>query len=335
MVVRKDTGHFAIAVDAADPIRFLGRPVAPQDTLLLRCERIDLRLGQLRRRYRLGGLADVRVGVAAVTARIQRGQCPAAVRADPDAYVEGNAFRRTLGRIGAADLWRGLPIGVQLLRGEPLYAGVRQDRRQRCGKAEAIRQHVLIAGLAELMAKVRVAVQDLAEDALGAGQVDVTLLHRGTGRVPAARGDVLRHARVVVRVVLLHEPVAVRSGPVEDVKRVFVDVIEVHAHGFQQVFADGLRHLPAPLRVQVVIRHHIQRGHLLDVGCLHGLSLRIGHLQHSRRGKRQCGHTKDRHSLPPALRGEGTGELIRRIRHITPKVETFPSGTDRCCLTQP
>ena len=95
---------------------------------------------------------------------------------------------------------------------------------KRCRKAEAVGEHVLVAGLAEVLAEVLVAIEDLAKDAFRAGEVDIAFFYRRAGGKPAAGGDVLLHASVVVGKVLLHQAVAVGAGPVEDVVRILIDV---------------------------------------------------------------------------------------------------------------
>ena len=82
------------------------------------------------------------------------------------------------------------------------------------------------------------------------------------------------HALIVGRKVLLHQPVAIGARPVEDVVRVLIHVVEVHPQGLEQVLADGLRKLPAPLCVQVSIGHHIERRLLRDIRRLHLLRVR-------------------------------------------------------------
>ena len=163
--------------------------------------------------------------------------------------------------------------------------------RQKCGqrrrKAEAVRKHVVFAGLAKLTPIKLIAVEDLAKNRFGAGQIDVVLFDGRSGWIPAAFGDVLLEARVVGGIVLLHEPVAVGPGPVEDVMRILVDVVEVEPHRLQQVFADGLRELPAPLRVEMRVGHDIERGLPGDVRRLHGLS-GCGYGSGQERGGENC-----------------------------------------------
>ena len=146
-----------------------------------------------------------------------------------------------------------------------------QDAGERGGKAEAIREHVFIAGLAEVFPVVVIAIEDLAEDALGARQVDVSFFDRRAGWKPAAFGHVLCHAGVVVGVVLLHQAVAIGAGPVKNVVWVFIDVLEIDAESFQEIFADGLRHLPAPLSVEMRVRNDVERRRLGDIRSLAGL----------------------------------------------------------------
>src|SRR5690348_1043651 len=95
-----------------------------------------------------------------------------------------------------------------------------EDAGQRRRQAKTVRQHVLVTRFAEIFAEVFVAAQYLAEHTFRAAQVDVALLYGGTGREPLSSRSILLHARVVRREILLHQPIAVRTGPVEDVMRV-------------------------------------------------------------------------------------------------------------------
>ena len=67
--------------------------------------------------------------------------------------------------------------------------------------------------------------------------------------------------------------------------RVTIDEIEVHPHGLQHVFADALRHLPTPLRVEMRVWNHVQSGCFRDVWRLHGLRMQTG--KQSLRGEQQ------------------------------------------------
>jgi len=86
-----------------------------------------------------------------------------------------------------------------------------------------------------------------------------------------ALGNIAFQAGIVLGIVLLHEAVTIGAGPVKDVVRVLIHVVEVNAHGFEEVFADDLRKLPAPLGVEVGIGDHVKGGLLGDVGGGHGL----------------------------------------------------------------
>src|SRR6185437_4268722 len=164
---------------------------------------------------------------ATIAARVERGEDGFAVWTFPETDIEGNAFGCLLRRAGAADASSGLPVGAELLRGEATDSGVRKDRGRRRRKAEAIRKHIVFAGLPELAPIELVAVENLAKDGLGGGQVDVVLFDGRAGRIPATLGDVLLETRVIGWIVLLHQPVAVGPRPVEDVMRIFIDVVEV------------------------------------------------------------------------------------------------------------
>src|ERR1700685_3739451 len=104
-----------------------------------------------------------------------------------------------LGRIRASNLRRRLPGCTELLGGESLHAGVREDAGQRRGESEAVGQHVLRAGLAKILSVVIVAVKDRAKNPFGAREIYISFLNRRAGRVPAAGGDILRQPGVIVR----------------------------------------------------------------------------------------------------------------------------------------
>ena len=208
-------------------------------------------------RHRRRGRAEIVVDVARVVARVERRDHPAAVEALPEPDVEGHALRRLLRRVVAADRRRRVPR--QLLRGEALQAGVREDARERRREPEAVGQHVLRACLAELAAEELGAVENLPEERLGRRRVHVALLHGRPGGEPAAGRHVLLHPLVVGRVVLLHHPVPVRAAEVEHVVRVLLEQREVVVQRPRQELADRLRVVPAPLRVEMGIADHVQR----------------------------------------------------------------------------
>jgi hypothetical protein len=89
-----------------------------------------------------------------------------AVWAHPHADVKWYAVGGPFGRIGATYFRTRGPASTDLLRREALESGVSEDRGERGGKSEAVRQHELVACLTELMAKIGVAVQHLAEDGI-------------------------------------------------------------------------------------------------------------------------------------------------------------------------
>ena len=90
----------------------------------------------------------------------------------------------------------------------------------------------------------------------------------GNHRPPAAYW---LHPRVIGWIVFLHQAVAVGSGPVEDVVRILVHVVKIHPHGLEQKLADRLRKLPAPLCIEMRVRHYIQGGSLSNIRRLHRL----------------------------------------------------------------
>src|ERR1051326_8402676 len=101
----------------------------------------------------------------------------------------------------------GMPRGVA--SGEPSPpTGVREKGGKRGGEAEAVGEHVLGAGGAELVAEEGVAVQHLPQDRLRRRRVDVALFPRRTGRETASGADPRAQPLVVGREVLLDHAVA-------------------------------------------------------------------------------------------------------------------------------
>ena len=98
-----------------------------------------------------------------------------------------------------------------------------QDAGQRSWKSEAVGEHVLLAGYAELAAEEIIPVQYLADDGFGVRRVHVAFLHRGACRKPTTCSYILLQSLEVRGEVLLHEPVAVGSGEIEDIVRVLIE----------------------------------------------------------------------------------------------------------------
>ncbi len=258
MVVGENAGGLPINVNARRPISFSSLPSTRA--------RSSGRLGR-----RGWSLAEVGINLAAIAAGIERGEDSLAVGTRPNAYVKRNAFRGLFRRVRAADLWGRLPGCAELLRRKPFHSGSRKDGGQRCGKAEAVGEHVLKTRLAELAAVVGVAIEHLSKDGLGARQVDVALLHRRPRREPLPFCDIGLEAGIVSGIVLLHQAIAVGAGPVKNIVRILIHVVEVDAHGLEQVLANNLGELPSPLGIKVGIRNHIEGRLFGDVGRGHGL----------------------------------------------------------------
>ncbi len=114
------------------------------------------------------------------------------------------------------------------------YAG------KRGREAEAVGEHVFVAGDAKFFAKVMIAIEHVAHERLGGGDVVISLVDAGAAGEPAAGGDVFFELFVFGRVILLHHFVAARAGEIEDVVGVFIEQSEVVVQGIGEVFADGL-----------------------------------------------------------------------------------------------
>src|SRR5260370_41924192 len=110
------------------------------------------------------GLGEIRGYVGAVAARIQTCQHALAIRAFPNAHVERSALGRLFRRIGAAHRSRRSPD--KLLRGKALDSCMGENAGQRSREAEAVREHVLGAGFAEVVAEIFIAVEHMPADRL-------------------------------------------------------------------------------------------------------------------------------------------------------------------------
>src|SRR5580692_5804016 len=97
-----------------------------------------------------------------------------------------------------------------------------QNARQRGRKPKAVGQHVFVARLAEFVAEILISVENLSEDSFSARQVHIALLYRRTGRVPLSRSYKLFQPGVILWIVLLHQAIAIRTGPIEDVMRILL-----------------------------------------------------------------------------------------------------------------
>ena len=71
-------------------------------------------------------------------------------------------------------------------------------------ETEAVGEHELLAGDAELLAEVLVAVEHMADERFGRGDVGVILINRGAAGEPATRRNIFLHLGVLLGVVLLH-----------------------------------------------------------------------------------------------------------------------------------
>ena len=154
---------------------------------------------------------------------------------------------------------RGLPTRRKFLRRETFYAGVRENARQRSRKAEAVGQHVFIAGHAELFTKPIIAIKNLPNDRFGVGRIYIAFFHRRSGREPATRGDVSFQSFKIRGVILLHQAITICTGEVENVMRVLFKKREVVAHRLGEIFGNDLRIFPTPFRVEVRVTHDIER----------------------------------------------------------------------------
>ena len=125
------------------------------------------------------------------------------------------------------------------------------DRRQCVAEAKAVRQEDVLAALSELFLKVIVAVQDIAEQALRRGDVDITVFIGAAGDVPAPVSDVLFELFELLGVVLFHQLISVRALKAESVLRVFLKPFKVLVQRLWNVLGDGRLKCPVPGCIQV------------------------------------------------------------------------------------
>src|SRR5215510_9053975 len=137
---------------------------------------------------------------------------------------------------------------------------MRENARQGSGETKTIRQHIFVTRNAKLFAKPVVAVKDLSDDRFCVWRVNVALFHRGTSRKPASSGDVLLQSLKVSRVILFHQAIAIGSGEVEDVARIFFKQHEIVPHRLGEVFLNDLWIFPAPFGIQMRITDNVERG---------------------------------------------------------------------------
>ena len=147
-------------------------------------------------------------------------------------------------------------------------ARVGENRGKRGRKAEAVRKHVLVAFRAELAAEELVAVHYLPDQRLRRGTINIALLNRRASRKPLALLDIAFEPGVLLGIILLHELVAVRAGPVEDIFRMLLENGEVFAQRVWDKFVNDLRVIPAPFSIQVRVADQVQNMLLRQVhGC--------------------------------------------------------------------
>ena len=80
--------------------------------------------------------------------------------------------------------------------------------------------------------------------------------------------DITLHSRIIGRKILLHQPVAIAAGEVEEVVRIFVDQDEVVFHRPTQIFIDDLRIFPAPFGIKMRVAYGVQRRLFAQIGVV-------------------------------------------------------------------
>ncbi len=143
---------------------------------------------------------------------------------------------------------------------KPTHAAAFQDLRQRAGIAEHVRQPEHPAVDAELVLEELLAVHELADQALAAGDVGIGLDPHAAIGDDVARLDRGFKALVQLGVVLLEHPVQVRLALQELELGVFVDQGQLVDGGARNL-ALGLLQRPQPGHVDVGVPESVQGGH--------------------------------------------------------------------------
>ena len=153
------------------------------------------------------------------------------------------------------------------MRGETFDSRMGEDAGKGSRKTKTIRQHVFVAGHAELFTKPVVAVKDLPNDRFGVGRIYVAFFHRRAGRKPATGGHVLLQPLKVGRIILFHHPITISASEVEDVMRILLEQRKVVAHRLGEIFLDDLRIFPTPFGVEVRIRNGVESRFFGEIGA--------------------------------------------------------------------
>ena len=188
---------------------------------------------------------------ARVVHAVQSGIDLAAVKAAPDAEIEGDGVGR---------------LPRQFLGGESLQTGMGDQRGKRGGEPETVGQREVERFDAELPAGEVGSVEKVAQVGFGTGIHHVHFVDRRPVDDPASFGDVFFHPLVPLRVILLHHRIASRSGEVEQVFRVFVQQGESLVERPFQVGVDGGGVVPLPLGVQMGVGDQVEGFLFREVG---------------------------------------------------------------------
>jgi hypothetical protein len=163
---------------------------------------------------------------------------------------------------------------------------VRKNGRQRRRESETVRKHVLSAGLSQLLAEPVIAVENLPDDGLGAGRIDVTFLHGGTCGEPSSLIDVRLQPGKIGGIIFLHEAVSVGAAKVEYIVRIFIEQLEIIFHRSANIFIDHLRIFPSPFRIEVSVADHVEGRLFGQVGLFRGLG--VGRGEQHQEGNLDC-----------------------------------------------
>jgi len=126
-----------------------------------------------------------------------------------------------------------------------------RNARQRPAEAEAVRQENIRAALAERFLKIAVAIEDIAKKRFRGGNVDIPVFIRAAGHVPPPLRNIFLQFFEFLRIVFLHQLVAVAPLKAEAIIRVFLEERKIIPQGGGDVFAQRRFEIPVPGGIQV------------------------------------------------------------------------------------
>ena len=190
--------------------------------------------------------------------------------------VERRHDLRTVNTAPQSDLERIFLIPVErprapteLLGREPDQPAMGGNRRQRISEPETVGQENIGRFPPKFRLEELLSQQNVPEKGLCRRHVRVRGIPRTAGQVPAPLGHVFFQPLVTLRVVLLGPGIFDSTLEIEEITGVILQQPEILVQRVQQEFVDRTLYVPAPLGVEMGVRHEI--GTVFLCG---GLSLR-------------------------------------------------------------